>query len=49
LLDRQDRHVAFAAQMDERPSDVLDDRGLDAFGRLVGQLAQRNDAAASRC
>jgi hypothetical protein len=46
LLDRQDRHVPLAAQTDQRPADVLDDGGLDAFGRLVEQRARRNDTAA---
>ena len=37
LLDDEDRHLALAAQMDERAADVLDDRRLDALGRLVQQ------------
>ena len=35
LLDDEDRHLALAAQMHKRAADVLDDRRLDALGRLV--------------
>jgi len=35
LLDQQDRHVAAGGERPDRPLDVLDDRGLDAFGRLI--------------
>ena len=35
LLDQQDRHVAALAQEGDGAADVLDHRGLDAFGRLV--------------
>ena len=37
LLDQQDGHVAARAQIADGAADVLDDRGLDAFGRLVEQ------------
>ena len=47
LLDDEDRHLALAAQMHERAADVLDDRGLDALGRLVEheQLGLRHQRA----
>ena len=35
LLDQQDRHALLVAQELQRPADILDDRGLDALGRLV--------------
>ncbi len=35
LLDDEIADVALAAQVDDRPADILDDRRLDAFGRLV--------------
>src|SRR3954471_22837147 len=35
LFDQHDRHVAKTAQIGDGATDVLDDRGLDAFGRLV--------------
>src|SRR5258705_13470739 len=35
LLDQQDRHVAARGERADRALDVLDDRGLDALGRLV--------------
>ena len=37
LLDQHDRHLAEPAQIGDGAADVLDDRGLDAFGRLVEQ------------
>src|SRR5215216_594362 len=37
LFDQHDRHIAEAAQVRDGAADVLDDRGLDAFGRLVQQ------------
>src|SRR5947209_19113618 len=37
LLDQHDGDVAEAAQIRNRARDVLDDRGLDAFGWLVEQ------------
>ena len=37
LLDQNDGDVAEAAQIDDGAADILDDRGLDAFGRLVEQ------------
>src|SRR5215218_7188499 len=37
LLDQQDRHVAAPGQRADHPLDLLDDRGLDALGRLVQQ------------
>ena len=37
LLDQHDRHVPLVAQPGDRPADVLDDRRLDALGRLVHQ------------
>ena len=37
LFDQHDRDVAEAAQIGDRAPDVLDDRGLDALGRLVQQ------------
>src|SRR4029077_13697429 len=37
LLDQDDRDFAEAAQIGDCPPDVLDDRGLDALGRLVQQ------------
>src|SRR5271169_1405211 len=50
LLDHQDRHLALAAQMDERAADVLDDRRLNALGRLVEdeELRARHQRAANR-
>src|SRR5438067_7756080 len=35
LLDQQDRHLAGDRERADGPLDLLDDRGLDAFGRLV--------------
>src|ERR1700677_3668078 len=35
LLHDEDRHLALAAQVHEGAADVLDDRRLDALGRLV--------------
>src|ERR1700741_549202 len=35
LLNEQDRHLAGGGERADRALDVLDDRGLDAFGRLV--------------
>src|SRR5215218_10236765 len=35
LLDQDDGHLAALAQIGDGAADVLDDRGLDAFGRLV--------------
>src|SRR5688572_9467380 len=35
LLDQQDRHLAGLCERADRALDVLDDRGLDALGRLV--------------
>src|SRR5260221_13428703 len=35
LFDQHDRHVAEAAQIGDGAPDVLDDRRLDALGRLV--------------
>src|SRR3979490_1722230 len=35
LFDQHDRDVAKAAQIGDRATDVLDDRRLDALGRLV--------------
>src|SRR6476620_11960362 len=37
LFDQHDRHIAEAAQIGDGAADILDDRGLDAFGRLVEQ------------
>src|SRR5262245_45052597 len=37
LFDQHDRDVAEIAQVGDGAADVLDDRGLDAFGRLVEQ------------
>src|SRR5437588_6365462 len=37
LFDQHDRQIAEAAQIGNRAADILDDRGLDAFGRLVEQ------------
>src|ERR1700751_3854631 len=37
LLNQDDRDVAEIAQIGDRATDVLDDRGLDAFGGLVEQ------------
>ena len=50
LLDQQDRHVAALAQEDDGAADVLDDRGLDAFGRLVEhqELGPHGERAADR-
>ena len=50
LLDQQDRHVAALAQIDDGAADILDDRGLDAFGRLVEhqQLGPHGERAADR-
>ena len=50
LLDQHDRHVAEAAQIGDGAADVLDDRGLDAFGRLVEQqqLRPHHQRAADR-
>ncbi len=41
LLDQHDGHVAEAAQIGDGAADVLDDRGLDALGRLVEQQQLR--------
>ena len=41
LLDQHDRHLAEVAQIGDRAPDILDDRGLDAFGRLVEQQEPR--------
>ncbi len=41
LLDQHDRHLAKAAQVGDRAADVLDDRGLDALGRLIEQQQAR--------
>src|SRR5581483_2884437 len=35
LLHQEDRHVAALTEVFQRITDILDDRGLDAFGRLV--------------
>src|SRR5215472_1403639 len=35
LLDQQDRHVAECCEVADHALDLLDDRGLNAFGRLV--------------
>ncbi|EGE57968.1 hypothetical protein RHECNPAF_3500017 [Rhizobium etli CNPAF512] len=35
LLDEQDRHAGGITQVTDRPADILDDRRLDALGRLV--------------
>src|ERR1700738_5130090 len=37
LLDQHDRDLAEVAQIGDGPADVLDDRRLDALGRLVEQ------------
>src|SRR5712675_644578 len=37
LFDQHDRDVAEVAQVRDRAADVLDDRGLNALGRLVQQ------------
>src|SRR5207302_740009 len=37
LFDQHDRHIAEAAQIGDGAADVLDDRRLNAFGRLVEQ------------
>src|SRR5262249_29723444 len=37
LLNQNDRHLAEAPQIGDRPADVLDDRWLDAFGGLIEQ------------
>ena len=47
LLDQHDRHVAELAQVGDGAADILDDRGLDAFGRLVEQQ-QRAAASPAR-
>src|SRR5215213_11203199 len=41
LLDQDDRETALVPQVGDRPADVLDDRGLDAFGRLVEEEEAR--------
>src|SRR5258706_8987902 len=50
LLDQQDRHVAAGRERADRALDVLDDRGLDAFGGLVEdqQLRSHRERAADR-
>ena len=50
LLDQQDRHLAAARQLADRALDVLDDRRLDALGRLVEdqQLRPQRQRAADR-
>src|SRR5688572_15508756 len=35
LLDQQNRHLARGGERADRALDLLDDRGLDALGRLV--------------
>ena len=48
LLDQQDGHVALLAKIVDGAADVLDDRGLDAFGRLVeNQQARAHDQRAA--
>src|SRR5215469_13572663 len=37
LFDQHDGDVAEIAQIGDGPADILDDRGLDALGRLVEQ------------
>ena len=41
LLDQHDRDLAEIAQVGDGAADILDDRGLDAFGRLVQQQEPR--------
>src|SRR5206468_9571895 len=41
LLDQHDRDPAEVAQVGNGAADVLDDRGLNAFGRLVEQQEPR--------
>jgi hypothetical protein len=41
LLDQHDRHLAEPAQVRDRTADVLDDRRLDALGRLIEQQEAR--------
>ena len=50
LLHHQDRHLALAPEMHERAADILDDRGLDAFRRLIQneQLRARHQRAPDR-
>ena len=50
LLDQHDRHLPQPAQIGDGAADVLDDRGLDAFGRLVEQqqLRPHDQRAADR-
>src|SRR5260221_7893319 len=44
LLDEEDRHVAARGELADHRGDVLDDRGLDALGRLVeDQQARLHD------
>src|SRR4029077_4049712 len=48
LFDQDDGDVAKAAKIGDRAADIFDDRGLDAFGRLVEQqqvLAHHTRAA----
>jgi hypothetical protein len=46
LLDQQDGHVALLGQGADGALDVLDDRGLDALGRLVEDQQARPKASA---
>ncbi len=41
LLHKHDRHLSAAGQQADHAADVLDDRRLDAFGRLVEQQQRR--------
>ena len=41
LLDQDDRDLPERAQIDDGAADILDDRGLDALGRLVEQQKPR--------
>src|ERR1700687_914430 len=48
MLHQQDRDIAAVAQVPNGESDVLDDRGLDALGRLIQhQEARTGDQGAS--
>src|SRR6267143_6217065 len=43
LLDQEDRHVARCGERADCALDVLDDRGLDAFGRLIEDQQARRE------
>src|SRR6202000_867040 len=50
LLDQHDRDLAFAVELDDYVLDLLDDVGLNAFGRLLprGGLWLRQQRARDR-